>query len=123
MKNVLHKKIWNRGAVQMHVEPLMIPFIESKNYRKSYKYCVEIKLRWDPTLENSNTCDLKMALFDNGNLEELLLFARNFQMNLETSVMIAASTKIQYLCTLLHGEALCKLYKLYVEVVSKNAEH
>ena len=34
MKNVLYKKIWNRGAVQMHVDPPPITLIKSKNDTK-----------------------------------------------------------------------------------------
>ena len=30
MKKMLHKKSWITGAVQIHVEPLMIPLIKSK---------------------------------------------------------------------------------------------
>ena len=44
MKNIYHKKNWNRGTVQLHVEALPIPIIKSKNDDKSDKYFVEIKL-------------------------------------------------------------------------------
>ena len=69
----------------MHVFPPLIQIIKSKNNNKSDKYCVEIKLRRDPTLAKSDISELKMALFDNGDLEEFLLFVRNFQMTLDAS--------------------------------------
>ena len=56
--------------------------------------------------EKSDLYEFKMALFGNGNPEELLLLVRNFQITLEESVALAVSVKIQYLCTLLRGEAL-----------------
>ena len=58
-----------------------------------------------------------MALFDNGNMEEFLLFVQNFQMTLEASGELTSSANIQYICTLLHGEALSKLDTLSVKVV------
>ena len=57
-----------------------------------------------------------MVLFDNGNLDEFLLFVHNFQTNLEALVTPAAVTKIQYLCTIVRGKALHQLNILYVEV-------
>ena len=46
-KNVLRKKRWRTGSVQILVEPPQIPLIKSKNYVKSEKDCVKIKLRRD----------------------------------------------------------------------------
>ena len=56
--------------------------------------------------EKSDLYEIKMALFDNGEPEELLLFICNFCMTLEASGTLKAGAKIQYLCTLVHGEAL-----------------
>ena len=44
MKTVSHKKVWSRGAVQMHLDPPQIPLIKIKNNPKLYKDSVEIKL-------------------------------------------------------------------------------
>ena len=59
-----------------------------------------------------------MALFDNGEPEEFLLFISNLNMTPEASVMLHAGAKIQYLFTLVSGEALRQLGTLYSEVVS-----
>ena len=59
-----------------------------------------------------------MVLFDNGETEEFFFFVWNFQMNLKTTGTIDASEEIQYLCTLLRGEAFHQQDMLYVEVVS-----
>ena len=64
-----------------------------------------------------------MALFDNGNLEEFLLFVQNFQMTLEASGELTSSANIQYICTLLHGEALSKLDTLSVQIVIRTTAH
>ena len=49
-----------------------------------------------------------IALFDYGELEVFILFQNNYQVTLKTSVSIAAGEKIQYLHTLLCGEAFCE---------------
>ena len=53
--------------------------------------------------------EFKKDLFDNGKPEEFLLFIWNFQMTLEAKGALAASTKIQYMCTLLCVKSLHKL--------------
>ena len=58
-----------------------------------------------------------MALFDNGEPEELLLFIWKYQITLEASGMIAADTNIWYICRVVRGEALHQLDILSVEVL------
>ena len=62
--------------------------------RNRKKYCVKIKLRRDPTSEKLYLYKLKMALFDTGKPEVLFWFIKNFNMTLEASGMLDASTKI-----------------------------
>ena len=62
----------------MHVDPPLITPIKSKNITKLDKYSVKIKLRRDPMTEKLDLYEFKMALFDNGDPEELFLFVRNF---------------------------------------------
>ena len=66
MKNVSCHKNWNLGALQMHVEPPTVLWIKSKNDIKLDKGCEKIKLCMDPTSEQSDIYEFKMALFDNG---------------------------------------------------------
>ena len=80
-------------------------------------------MRRDPTPEKLDIYELKMALFENNEPEEFLLFVRNFQMTLEDSGGIATRAKIQYLCTLLRGEALHQLDMLSVEVGITTTRH
>ena len=57
----------------------------------------------------SSTSDLyefRMYLFDHGNLEEFLLFTHNFNTTLAETGTLEMDANIQYLCTLLWGEAL-----------------
>ena len=65
MKKIYHYKKWNAGLVQLHVEPPHIPLIKSKYDDMSEKDFVKMKLRRDPTSENSDPYEFKMALFYN----------------------------------------------------------
>ena len=67
--------------------------------------------------------EFKMALFNNGNPEEFLLFVRNLQMALKASGALAASTAIQYISMLFHGETLPQIYALCVKVRSTTTTH
>ena len=100
----------------MHMEPPPTPLIKSKHSDKSDKYFVKMILRRDPTSATSDLYELKMALFDNGNLGEFLLFSSNFNMTLAESRTLGADTKVQYFCTLVCGEALCQFDSLSYDV-------
>ena len=105
------------------MEPPLITLIKSKNDEKLDNYHVKNKLRRDPTSGNSDLYELKTALFDNGNPEELLLFVWNFQMTLEESETINYGANIWYLCTLVRGRALRQLDTLSVEMGSTTTDH
>ena len=82
MNNVSHNNKWNKGEVQIHVDPPRIPLIKIKNYDKSDKYFVILKLCKDPKSENSDFYELKMYFFDKIDPEDFLLFFWNFNMTL-----------------------------------------
>ena len=107
----------------MHVDPPPIPLINSKNDTKSHKDFTTIKFRRDSMSENSDLYEFKMALFENDYLEEFLLSVRNFQMNLGTSGRLASGANIQYLHTLVCGEALHQLETLSAEVRINTTEY
>ena len=107
----------------MHVKPPPIPLIKSKNGEKSGRDCVKNKCIRYSTLAKSDLYEFKMTLFNNVNLEELLLFIRNLQTTLEASGTVAAGAKIRYLRTMIHGEALSQLDTFSAESVSNTPEH
>ena len=61
MKNVLNQKNWNQVAVQMHVEPLLVPLIKSNNDRNLDRDCVKIKLLRVTTAESSYLYEFKLT--------------------------------------------------------------
>ena len=81
MKKVLHKKNWNMGTVQVHMELPIIPLIKGKNDDKSDIDFVKIKLRRDLMSEKSDIFEFKMAL----------------------PVTLMTSANIQYICNMVCG--------------------
>ena len=67
MDHVFHKKSWNLGMTQVHVEPPPIPLIKGKYDGKADKDFVKLKLRRDPTSSTSDLYGFKMYLFENSN--------------------------------------------------------
>ena len=64
----------------------------------------------DPGLVTSKTYKTKMAIFNNVQPDEFLLFIKDFRRTLEDTGAILTSGHIHYLCSLIHREALHKLY-------------
>ena len=91
---------------------------KSNNDEKFDKDFVTIKLRRGMTSENLDLNKFKMALFYKGYPEEFLLFIQNLNMTLEASGTLKTCSKIQYLHTLVHGEALHHFYALYAKLES-----
>ena len=105
---------------QVHMKPKLIPLIKIKHYDKSDKYFVKLKLCRDPTSDTSNPHAFKIYLFINDDWEELLLFVKNFNMNIATSVILGTDVKVQYLRTLFCGEALRQFDLLSADVEGIN---
>ena len=72
----------------------------------------------DPTSENSDLYEFKIALFDKGGLEELLLFVKNYKMMLEDLETLPVNMKLHYIFTILCSEALFKFNTLSTQVGS-----
>ena len=54
----------------------------------------------------SDLCEFNISLFYHVNQEEFMLFVLNYNMTLAATGMLEMDAKIQYLRTLVHGEAL-----------------
>ena len=116
MKNVSHKKRWNFGTNPTHLEPTSIPLIKETCYFNSDKDLVNIELRGYPASSMLDLYESKIALFYNVNIEDFLFFIFNFNMTLAATGMLNKDAKMQYLCTLLCGEALHQVDLLYADV-------
>ena len=114
MKNVSHKKTWNSDMTQPHVETLTITITKNKQKDTSDKYFIKLDIRRDSISSSLVFYEFKMALFSYGKTEEFLLFVRNFKMTIAASGTLTSVTKIQYICTLVHGEALCQFESFFL---------
>ena len=106
MKNVSSKKGLMTVINHPHIEPPLIPLIQETHDFRLDKYFVKLKLRRDPTSSTLNLYEFKMSLIYNGKPEEFLFFVRNFNMTLAASGTLEAGAKVQYICTIIWGEAL-----------------
>ena len=104
----------------MHVEPPPILLIKSKNYDKPEKDCVNLTLRRYTTSDKLDIYEFKMDLFHNSYLEEFLLLIYNFNMTLKASGTLETAAKVQYLRTLVRGEALHQFKAMSDEVEGTN---
>ena len=62
MQNVSHKKKWNAGLLQLHVDPPPITLIKGNHDDKLEDDFVKMKLRRYPMSENSDLYEFKMAI-------------------------------------------------------------
>ena len=115
MNIFFHKKKWNVGVVQQHVDPPPTLLIKSKHDDNSEKDIVKLKLHRETISDNPDLYEFKISLFDNGGPEEFLLFIFNFNMTLLASGNLDPTAKPQYLCTIVCGEALHQFDSLYAD--------
>ena len=91
-----------------YVEPPPIPSIKETSTGKSDEYYVKLKLCIDPTSSTSDIYEFRMSLFDHGEPEDFLFFVQNFNMTLASTGTLQKNVKVQYLHTLVRGEAFCR---------------
>ena len=113
-------KDWIYGEVKIHVDPPTIILIKIKLDTNPEKYYVQIKLCRSDITDKSDMYEFKMALIDNIQTEEFLLFQKNYKIILEALGAIMAGETIQYIRTLLRGEALHQFETLCDQVVNTN---
>ena len=104
MSKISHRKKWNVGVVEQHVEPPLIPLIKINHHDKSEKDFVKLKSRRDRTSKKSDHYELEIALLGNGNMEGFLMLVTNFNMTLESSGRMETATKAENLRTHVRGE-------------------
>ena len=96
------------------------PLIKSKHDDKSDKYSLKLKLHRDLTSEKSDLYEFKMSLFGNSDPEEFFLFIRYLKMAIKASVMLETVREVQYLRTIVRGEALRQFDSMSADVESAN---
>ena len=78
------------------MKPSTIPLIKNKLDTKLQRNCVDIKFPRNTMPGKSDMYELKMALLDNVESEEFLLFQQNYEMMLETPGTLTAVEKLNF---------------------------
>ena len=118
MKNVSHNKGWVMDTNMSHIYPPPIPLIKETSISKSDGDRVKLNLRRYPTSITLHIYGFRMYLFDHSETEEFILFIKIFQMTLASSGTLETESKVQFIRTLVCGEALCQF-----DLVSSDAKN
>ena len=94
------------AEVQACIEPLLIPPIKREKYDVSECDIINIKMCWNLYDADLEMYELKIETFEHGQPEEFLALMKNFKTAIDGTGNKSAAVKINYLCNLLHGEAL-----------------
>ena len=116
MKNFLHKKGWGADTNPAHFEPHPIPLVKETSTRNPDGDYVKLNLHRYTMSSTSDLYEFRMSLLDHGEPEEFLLFVQNLQMNLSAKETLETEARVQYICTLVHGEVLLQFELLYADV-------
>ena len=103
--------------IWIHQRPLLI---KSNHNDKSEKDFVKLKLHRDLISEKLDLYELKIALFDNDNLEYVLLYVCNVHTTIYSLGTLDPTAKAKYLRTIVCEEVLRQFDLLYAEVESEN---
>ena len=74
MKNISHKKTLSTCAVHIHVDPPLIPLIKRRLDLKTERDYVKLNIIRTLHQKNPDMYEFKIDFFDNGYIEESLLF-------------------------------------------------
>ena len=61
---------------------------------------IKIKIRWNPSVADSEKYELEIATFENGQLEEFFALLKNFKTAIDGTGTTSVAGKINYLRTL-----------------------
>ena len=95
INNDSHKKGWNSGITQAHVEPPLITLTKVKYDGKSDKYFEKLKLRRVTTSSTSDLYNFILSLFKNGVPDKFLFFRSNLNIIIAESGTMDTGAKIQ----------------------------
>ena len=76
-----------------------------------------------PSDAGSETYELKIVTFENGQPEELFALMKNFKTAIDRTGITSAALKISYLRNLLHGESLQEFYELAIQNTGTKNSH
>ena len=109
--------VWLSAEVQARIEPPLIPLIKKYPKEVNEYDIINIKMRQNPSDVASEIYELKIVTFKHVQPEEFLQLMKNSKREFDSTVNITTAGKINYLRTILRGEAL----RDFDELASQNA--
>ena len=97
---------WLSADVQTRIEPPPIPLTSPEEVQERACDTIKVKIKYNPASAGSETHEFKIAIFDNDSPEELLQFLTNAKKAIKRTGTKKFSGRINFLRTLLRGEAL-----------------
>ena len=99
-----------------HVEPPPFPLIKETCNGKSDKDFVQLKCCRYPTSSTSDLYEFNIYILIHENQEEFLLFIHNLSLTFAVTGTLEMDANIQYLRTLVCGEALGQVYLFFPDI-------
>ena len=120
--NIRNNK-WINADVQAQIKPPPTPLIKVTNGNTEETNINKIKMCIYPASATSETYELKAQTFKNGKPEEFLQMTKEFKTDVDGTGTTFVTGKIQFLRTMLRGEALREFDVITGQVGSTNNTH
>ena len=119
MKNVG----WISADMQARIEPLPIPLIKLEVDDYCTTHIIKVKMRRNPSSAASEKYNVNMNTFNDGQPEEFLSLLINFNTTTDGTGSTTPSCHINYLHTILRGQALRELDELQSQYGGATNKH
>ena len=97
---------WISSEIQAQIEPPPIPIVKNEPVEVNKYDIIKINMHWNPYSTESETYELKIVTFDHGQPEEFPKLTKNSKRAVDRAGATKTAGKINYLRTILRGEAL-----------------
>ena len=97
---------WLSPYVHTYIEPLPIPLIKVELEEEHVSNIIKVKMWRNPTPDTSDTYNINMSTFEDGQPEEFLALLNNFRNAIYGTGTTSPSVQMNYLRMMLRGEDL-----------------
>ena len=104
--NILHIENWIRAYIQSSIKPPPILLIKVELEEERTITLVKFKMRRNPDMATSETYNINIFTFKDGQLEDFLAILNNFKIIIYVTGTTSLPGRINYLRMILSGYAL-----------------
>ena len=105
MKNMVNPN-WISSYGQLCIDPPPIAFAKNYYTEEHHTNIIKVKIQRNLMSATLETYKLKMKIFESGQPEELIALLKNFKKSIDRTRTNTISRPVNYLCTIIRGEAL-----------------